>query len=388
MNLLRKSKNTIIKSVILLSYAIIIFIFSKHMINNTALWPHEKNMRLILIMFTFIFFEYGLLFELKKNSSYMELVYKILPSLALIIAFYYIGDDKVKYMPLILPGVIVLISYGLISSLLLHAFTITLYYFTGFLDVEILVLFIVFFVYVFFLAKHCDRLNNYIFMCIITGFSYIIISITYQYMIYEKINYFTLGIGIIPFLISVIPLYFKNILVSINKKYLKNSLVEICDDENELLLVLMTEDERSYFHSLNVADVSVRVAKQLNADILLVNAGARFHEIGKLKSRDYVSAGITILKENKFPVEVIKIVREHNSKTNKPKSIEAAIVMLADSIETTIGSIMETRGNNFNRKQLVENIIDIRFDTGMLDYALKDLEQFKKLRKAFISIYS
>lgn len=388
MNLLKTYKNKLIKPLILLSYTIIMFIFSKHMLNKTALWPHEKNMRLLLIMFTFVFFEYGLLFELKKNSSYMELVYKILPPLALIIAFYYIGEDKIKYMPLILPGVIVLISYGLISSLLLHVFTITFYYFTGFLDVEILILFIIFFVYVFFLAKHCDKLNKYILMCIITLFSYIIISVAYQYMVYEKINYFTLCMGIIPLLISVIPLYFKNILVSINKAYLKNSLVEICDDENELLLVLMTEDERSYFHSLNVADVSVRVAKELNADILLVNAGARFHEIGKLKSRDYISAGIEILKENKFPMEVIKIVREHNSKTNKPKTIEAAIVMLADSIETTINSIMESRGNNFSRKQLVENIIDIRFDTGMLDYALKDLEQFKKLRKAFISIYS
>lgn len=388
MNLFKTHKNVLFKTGIFILYAIIMFILAKHMIASKALWPHEKNMRLLLIMFSFVFFEYGLLFDMKKNSSYMELIYKILPSLLFVTAFYYIGADKVKYMPLILPGIIILMSYGVISSLLFQAFTITLYYFTGFLDADILVLFLVFFIYVFFLARHCDRLGNYILMCIITLFSYYIISVAYQYMIYEKINFSTLIIGIIPFLISVIPLYFKNILVSINKRYLKNSLVEICDDENELLLVLMTEDERSYFHSLNVADVSVRVAKELNANILLVNAGARFHEIGKLKSRDYVSAGIEILKENKFPVEVIKIVREHNSKTNKPKNIEAAIVMLADSIETTINSMMETRGNNFSRKQLVESIIDIRFDTGMLDYALKDLEQFKKLRKAFVSVYS
>lgn len=388
MNLFRTHKNIILKTGIFMLYAIIMFIFAKHMITSKTLWPHEKNMRLLLIMFAFVFFEYGLLFEMKKNSSYIELIYKVLPSLILITAFYYIGADKAKYMPLILPGIIILMSYGVISSLLFQAFTITLYYFTGFLDADILVLFLVFFIYVFFLARHCDRLGNYILMCIITLFSYYIISVAYQYMIYEKINFVTLAIGVIPFLISVIPLYFKNILVSINKRYLKNSLVDICDDENELLLVLMTEDERSYFHSLNVADVSVRVAKELNANVLLVNAGARFHEIGKLKSRDYVSAGIQILKENKFPLEVIKIVREHNSKTNKPKNIEAAIVMLADSIETTINSVMETRGNNFSRKQLAESIIDIRFDTGMLDYALKDLEQFKKLRKAFVSVYS
>lgn len=388
MNFFKTHKNDFIKIGILLLYAVIIFLFSNQMLKKCTLWNYEKNMRLLLILFTFIFFEYSLFFDTKKRETFFKLIYKILPSLALIILFPYIGSGRLKYMPLLLPGILIYMSYGLMSSLLLQAFTITFYYYTGFIDIEILILFIIFFMYVYFLAKYCDRLNHYILMCLITIFSYIVLSLNYQYMLYEKINLYTLFIGIIPLLITILPLYTKNILKSINRIYLSNKLKELCDDENELMLILMDKNEEAYFHSMRVADVSEKVARELHANVLLTKAGARFHEIGKIKSSDYIATGINIMKENKFPNEVIKIVREHNSKTYKPKNLESAIVMLADSIETTLSAVMETRGNQFNAKRIVENIIDIRFDTGMLDDSIKDLEEFKKLRKAFISIYS
>ena len=62
--------------------------------------------------------------------------------------------------------------------------------------------------------------------------------------------------------------------------------------------------------------------------------------------------------------------------------------MLSDSIENTLETIIVTKGNNFNRRKIVENIIDIRFDTGMLDIAIKDIDLYKKLRKAYLTIYS
>ena len=86
--------------------------------------------------------------------------------------------------------------------------------------------------------------------------------------------------------------------------------------------------------------------------------------------------------------EVINIVKEHNSKSNIPRTLESAIVMLSDSIENTLETIIVTKGNNFNRRKIVENIIDIRFDTGMLDIAIKDIDLYKKLRKAYLTIYS
>jgi putative nucleotidyltransferase with HDIG domain len=338
-------------------------------------------------MFTYTFFEYSLLFETKKNASFTELIYKLLPALILVVVFPYIGADKLKYIPLLLPEVIILVSYDFMNSLLFQVFTVTLYYFTGFIDIEILIIYMIFFVYVYFLARYTDKIANYIMSGIITIISYVVLSVLYQYMTYEKIDTFTLLVGIVPMIISVLPLYINRILKSLNSFYLRKKLRVICDDENELVLTLMSRNETAYFHSLRVADVSMRVARELKANVALVNAGARFHEIGKLKSSNYVADGIEMMKKQGFPKEVINIVKEHNSKVNKPTTIESAIVMLADSIETTMSTIKETRGNNFNQKKIVESIIDIRFDTGMLDYAIKDLKKLKKIRRAFKETY-
>jgi putative nucleotidyltransferase with HDIG domain len=147
---------------------------------------------------------------------------------------------------------------------------------------------------------------------------------------------------------------------------------------------LLDIDSRSYSHSLKVADTAVDVARKMNCNYELVNLSERFHEIGKLRGSNYVENGINILKENNFPKEVINIVREHNSKSNYPKTLESAIVMLSDSIETTLAKVMETNGYNIQHEKIISQIIDIRFDSGCLDYAIKDLEEFKKLRKAFL----
>jgi hypothetical protein len=387
MNYIKKHINEILNIIILLLYAILVFVFSRDMLKDSILWSYEKNTRLLLIMFTYTFFEYSLLFETKKNASFTELIYKLLPALILVVVFPYIGADKLKYIPLLLPEVIILVSYDFMNSLLFQVFTVTLYYFTGFIDIEILIIYMIFFVYVYFLARYTDKIANYIMSGIITIISYVVLSVLYQYMTYEKIDTFTLLVGIVPMIISVLPLYINRILKSLNSFYLRKKLRVICDDENELVLTLMSRNETAYFHSLRVADVSMRVARELKANVALVNAGARFHEIGKLKSSNYVADGIEMMKKQGFPKEVINIVKEHNSKVNKPTTIESAIVMLADSIETTMSTIKETRGNNFNQKKIVESIIDIRFDTGMLDYAIKDLKQLKKIRRAFKETY-
>ena len=83
--------------------------------------------------------------------------------------------------------------------------------------------------------------------------------------------------------------------------------------------MLMDKDSKAYFHSIQVADTAVRAAKKLNANEQLVLA-ARFHEIGKLKSEQYVSAGIQIMRKSHFPREVIKIVKEHNNSQAKPNN--------------------------------------------------------------------
>lgn len=388
MQFLKKNKNEIFKLIILLVVTIITFFVLKNRFKDTILWPYEKNTRLVIIMFALVFFEYSIYYVMRKSDAFIELLYKFVPAIIISMAFLYIDTDKFQYIPFLLPLIMILLSYEILNVILFQGFIVLTYYFTDYMNIETLIFYVFYFTVIFFLAKHTNSHHKFIFSCILSIMAYVIVSMDYQYMCYEKINFITVLTGLVPLLISILPLYFKFILLSLNSVYLSNSLRKICDDENEMMLSFMNKNETAYFHSLRVADVSVRVAKAVGADISLVNAGARFHEIGKLVSSNYVSAGIEIMQKNKFPREVIKIVKEHNSKSNRPKSIESAIVMLSDSIETTINTIVESKGHSFNKRKIVENIIDIRFDTGMLDDSVKEIEQLKKLRKAYISIYS
>lgn len=388
MKFFKKNKNELLKLLIFIIMAISVFYITKIRLKREALWPYEKNTRLIIITFTFVFLEYSIYYVMKKSDKFIALLYRLLPAVLLVSVFLFIPEKIFKVTPFLLPLVLIYFSYGIINTIIFQTFIMILYYFTGQMTVEVLIMYMLSFVVVFFFAKYTVSHSFAIMSFILSVTTYFIVNLNYQYMTYEKIKVSSALIGLIPFIISVIPLYFRYILIGINNRYLKNSLKNICDDENELLLMLMKKNENVYLHSLQVADTSVRVAKMVGADMNLVKAGGRFHEIGKLKSNNYVSAGIDIMKANKFPKEVINIVKEHNSKSNIPRTLESAIVMLSDSIENTLETIIVTKGNNFNRRKIVENIIDIRFDTGMLDIAIKDIDLYKKLRKAYLTIYS
>lgn len=385
--LIKKNRNELLKLLIFIISTIVIYFITENRLENLILWPYEKQTRLCIVMFACVFMEFGIYYTMKPSESFLKMLYKFIPPFAMAVFFLFIDSDKLNYIPFLLPIVLFSVFYDVTNAFLFQAYVCILYCFTVTISEEILILYLFYSILVIFLVKHSDTLVKYIFSGIISIITYVLISYIYQYMTFERVKISTVLTGFIPLIISLIPLYIKFILKFINQQYLNKSLVRICDDENELLLMLMDKDSNAYFHSVQVADIAVRAAKRLNANVNLVNAAARFHEIGRLKSRNYVSAGIEIMRKNHFPLEIIRIVKEHNSKSNKPKSLESAIVMLADTIETTLNKIIETKGYNIDKKKIVESVIDLRFDSGVLDDAVKDAGQYKEIRKVFISLY-
>lgn len=384
---IKKNQNELLKILIFLICVAGMSFLVYQKIDDMILWPYEKKTRVLLILFAFVFMEFGMYYTMKPSERFTTLLYKYLPALGVAVLISYLKMEHMLYIPFLLPVVWFCLFYDMANAFLFQAFLCLFYYFTGILTDELLILFLFYSVFVIFLVKKSDSLLKYGLSGIISVITYILISYDYQYMLVEKVEISIILKGFVPLLISLLPLYIRFILNLINKAYLKKSFVAICDDENELLLMLMDKDSKAYFHSIQVADTAVRAAKKLNANEQLVLAAARFHEIGKLKSEQYVSAGIQIMRKSHFPREVIKIVKEHNNSQAKPKTIESAIVMLADTIETSLEKIIEKKGYHIDKKRIVENIIDIRFDSGMLDDAISDVKQYKELRKAFISLY-
>ena len=388
MRFIKAYKQEIYKILTILFLSLAFFIYVKIQIDKMPFWENEQNAKVLLLMLAFLLLICRVYVNMKKNSNFYELLYKFLPPVLIVCGFIEM-DFSVKYMPLLIPVVYFAIVYEALESFIFVFFVGILYYNLEFLNVDILWMFALFSIFVLCIHEYVKNRNvHVIFSLLMVIIGYLSINGIYQYMLYEKIKVNQLLIGVIPMVVSVFPLFIKDVIVDIKKIYLKKSIDSINNDENELLMILMDKNQEAYIHSLNVADISVNVAKKMSANVELVKAGARFHEIGKIKGDNYISKGIEILRENKYPSEIINIVKEHNSKSNKPENIESAIVMLTDSIETTLENVAKSKGERFPKVNVVRNVIDIRFDDGMLDYAIKDIKEYQKLRKIYMDIYS
>ncbi len=170
----------------------------------------------------------------------------------------------------------------------------------------------------------------------------------------------------------------------------------ILDENYELLQLLKEKSPSLYLHSKKVAELAANGAVILGCNEKIAKAGGLYHEIGRLVSRDYITGGVKLLEERHFPQEVIDVLKQHNAKTEKPKSKEAAIVMLSESVVSTVTYLAKEKkkalaeGKEYKEQPLskmVENIFDIRFDKGSLDESGITILEYKKLKNYYIGIY-
>ncbi len=197
-----------------------------------------------------------------------------------------------------------------------------------------------------------------------------------------------LGLLSISSVLSVVGLIF--ILPFFEKRWhraTKQTLLELLDFNHPLLKRLSTEAAGTYHHSLIVGNLSEQAAEAIGANPLLARVGSYYHDIGKLKNKDvftennensnnfhhnlepresaaiikdHVRDGIDLARKYKIPKPVIDIIRQHHGTSSiryfldkaeksqqpidlqsflydgpKPRSKEAALVMLSDIVEST-----------------------------------------------------
>lgn len=161
----------------------------------------------------------------------------------------------------------------------------------------------------------------------------------------------------------------------------RNSLGKLGDSNYSLLKQLKNTKPKVYQHSKQVAVLAEGAAEQIGIDRQLVYIGGLYHEIGKLRSNDYIAEGILIARQHGFPKELIKLIMEHNVKNEIPTTKEAAVLMLADSVVFLLEHI-EKKGaqKNISVKDMIESIFRIRFDKGELDQSGLTIRDFKVLK--------
>lgn len=214
-------------------------------------------------------------------------------------------------------------------------------------------------------------------------------------------------------------------------------LIELANPNHPLLRRLLLEAPGTYHHSIIVANLAEAAANAIGANALLTRVGAYYHDVGKLKRPRYfkenqlgdnphdrtdprVSAaiiishpkdGIALLRENRIPEEIQEIVLSHhgdtpvmwfynkaksdNENTNiddfrypgpRPHSREAALVMLADTVEAAARALKEPNAQSM--RELIEKLIYQKVGDGQLNDCMLTYADIGSAVDAFVTVLS
>ena len=246
-----------------------------------------------------------------------------------------------------------------------------------------------------------------------------------------------LWIGLGGLLSGVLAIALQPAFESIFRLATPSKLLEMTNPNQPLMRRLMIEAPGTYHHSIIVANLAEAAAQRIHANPYLARAGAYYHDIGKLqrplyfkenqmgdnpheKTDPYVSAailtshtrdGLLIAQKERFPQEVQDIIQQHHGVTPvmffyhkalqmsdgkpvdinefryngpKPQTKEAAIVMLADTIEAAVRSMKDPTPKAID--QFIERLVRGKLEDGQLSDCPLSLHDIDEICNAFSGI--
>ena len=225
------------------------------------------------------------------------------------------------------------------------------------------------------------------------------------------------------------------------------SLLELGDVAHPLLQELVRRAPGTYNHSINVASIAEAAAESIGAKGLLVRVGAYFHDIGKMLKPGYfvenqghdanrheslvpamstliiiahIKDGADLARQHRLPEPIIDFIEQHHGTTlveyfyrranerneanpdgteidesdfrypgPKPQSKEAAVLMLADAVESASRALVEpapARIESLVHEIAMKRLLDGQFDScGLTLQELATIED--SLVKSLTAVY-
>lgn len=217
-------------------------------------------------------------------------------------------------------------------------------------------------------------------------------------------------------------------------------LLELTNSDLPVFRQMAIEAPGSYHHSLIVATLAEKAAEEIKADAMLVKAGALYHDVGKVKMPEYfienrsgnfdlhkdltpslstlviinhVKEGLEIARKLKLPAQLRDIIEQHHGNSlvryfyqkakekcdpemqkigeedyrypgPRPRSREAGLVMLADSVEAASRSLKSPAKDSL--KRLITEIFNSYLQDGQLDDCDFSLRELRSAAASFFSI--
>jgi len=215
------------------------------------------------------------------------------------------------------------------------------------------------------------------------------------------------------------------------------TLLELSDLNHPLLKRLAMEAPGTYHHTISVGNLAEAAAKAINANALLARVGTYYHDIGKIEIPEYfvenqlsvtsrhealtpsmsalilsshVKKGRTLGEEAGIPDDVLNFIEEHHGTMvmsyfynkaleqgadesvvdkyrypgPKPQTRETGIAMLADAAEAASRTLDDPKPARLHN--LIQRIINERFQSGELDECPLTLRDLAKIREAFAQV--
>ncbi len=215
-----------------------------------------------------------------------------------------------------------------------------------------------------------------------------------------------------------------------------SKLLELSDPKNALLKKLAMEAPGTYHHSMLVANLAENAAEAVGANGLLARVGSYYHDIGKLRRPLYFSEnqqgnnphdnlepkvsasiilshpkdGLRFANQYKLPKEICDIIEQHHGTTiaayffeqakcsgnetdiedyrydgSKPIAKEAAIVMLADTIEAAIRAMISK--TDVELKEKIDKLVNMKMREGQLNECNLTFHELSIIKRTFFDSY-
>ncbi len=212
-------------------------------------------------------------------------------------------------------------------------------------------------------------------------------------------------------------------------------LLEFSNTSNTLIHKLLQKAPGTFTHSMQVGTLAENAAERIGANALLARVGAYYHDIGKMEHpayfienqigqinphdalsptlsakviRRHVKDGLEMGRAWGLPQELLDIIAQHHGSTRieyfyrkaievdgdkvneadfrysggLPKSKEAGIVMLADSVEATVKSLAKPTPKRI--EDVVTDTINRKLDDGQFDECDLTMREIHEVGEAIL----
>ncbi|MDL2206678.1 HDIG domain-containing protein [Eubacteriales bacterium OttesenSCG-928-N13] len=212
-------------------------------------------------------------------------------------------------------------------------------------------------------------------------------------------------------------------------------LAELSNPNQPLLRRLMLEAPGTYHHSMVVANLAEAAANAVGANGMLARVGSYYHDIGKLKRPIYFKEnqihdnphdrtdprvstailtahprdGVEMAQKARIPYAIQEIIQQHHGDTPvlffydkavkqggdvdiadfrydgpRPQKSEAAIVMLADTVEAAVRAMGESSTDKI--AQTIQRLVRSKMEDGQLDQCNLTFRDLNLICEAFMQV--